>query len=201
MKLVRYFYFAAFFILSAALLYFPYYLATRPQAPLTNDIDKINKLAKELIAYDTLDIKLFRHGRKGDAGYIVPDKALEAAGILLGYGIDEDNSFEDEFSLKYNKPCFGFDCGISNIASKSKLFTFVPHCIGKADTIYENQTSSGKVSPFSEQLDFLDLKDKKLFIKMDIEGAEYSVFDDILSHSDQITAIVMELHMRKGGAE
>ena len=36
--------------------------------------------------------------------------------------------------------------------------------------------------------------DKKVFLKIDIEGAGYDAFEDILKHSKNITGIVLEIH-------
>jgi hypothetical protein len=195
MKAIKYLYISAVLILSSSLLYFPYYLKYRPQILLTNNIEKTDRLAKEFLVYEAENVSLIRHGKEGDGGYIVAEEAIKKADILLGYGMAGDNSFEDEFSLQYNKPSYGFDCGIRNIESRSDLFTFMPQCIGTSRAIYKNQKSSGQTSSFSEQISFLNLEDKKLFIKMDIERAEYDVFDDILKYSSQISGIVMELHI------
>lgn len=143
---------------------------------------------------ETGPIELIRHGKENDGGYVVPLKAIKEADVLLGYGIDTDNSFEDQFSLMFNKPSYGFDCGITQIDSKSNLFTLVPECIGSDKFLYDKTKSSGNISSFSTQLDKLKLKGKKIFIKMDIEGAEYEAFENIFDHHADITGIVLEIH-------
>lgn len=159
-------------------------------------------LVSHLKVYDVKDengpIELIRHGKNNDGGYIVATKSLNQADILLGYGIADDNSFENDFSLKYNKPSFGFDCGVSNSEGKSKLFTFISECIDSDSSLYGNQKSSNNVSSFSSQIEKLKLQDKKLFIKMDIEGAEYEAFKDILKYSKNITGITLEIHLGDG---
>jgi len=158
------------------------------------------ELLKVYKAYDQNGpLKLVRHGRPYDGGYVVPVKAFEVADVLLGYGIFNDNSFEDEFSLIYNKPSYGFDGGISGISSKSPLFTFVDECIGSDRFLRTYESSSGKVSTFSQQINNLGLKDKKVFIKMDIEGAEYDAFEDILSKHDVIAGMALEMHFEEHG--
>lgn len=197
MKSLKYIYLILVAIITASILYFPYYLKYRHQFSLTNDEKKLHRLSQELMIYEIPGLNLQRLGRDGDGGYIIPEEALKTSDILLGYGIGVDNSFEEAFSLKYGKRSFGFDCGSKDISSKSNLFTLIPHCIGTDDKLFSNQKSSGKISSFSEQISFLHLEDKNLFIKMDIEGTEYNVFDDILRHSGQINGIVMELHIQK----
>ncbi len=80
----------------------------------------LENLVDQLLVYDVYDfdnkkVKLNRHGRAGDGGYVVPELAFEKADVLLGYGIADDISFEESFATIYNKPSFGFDCGVKDI--------------------------------------------------------------------------------------
>lgn len=158
------------------------------------------QLVPHLKTYTVYDeqgqIPLKRIGRDYDGGYVVAEKSLESADALLGYGISDDPSFEEAFSDLYKKHSYGFDGGVASVRSKNKLFTFFRECISSDQFLYGNQTSSGKVSTFGQQLNRLGLKDKKVFIKMDIEGAEYEAFPDILPYADHITGIAVELHFR-----
>lgn len=159
------------------------------------------QLVQKFLVYKAYDqdgeLNFIRHGQEHDGGYVTPIKALEKADILLGYGIADDNSYEDQFSLKYNKPSYGFDCGIEHIKSASPLFTFVSQCIADDKFLYNDYKTNGKIRSFEQQIKALDLEEKKIFIKMDIEGAEYAAFDSILKHSKNITGIVLEVHFRK----
>jgi hypothetical protein len=157
--------------------------------------DILVEFLKTYSAYDQNGpLKLIRYGREHDGGYVVAEKALEQADVFLGYGIADDNSFEDQFSLQYNKPSYGFDCGVESIVSKSKLFTLVTECIASDAFLYNKGSSSGRVSSFNKQLANLHLTGKKIFIKMDIEGAEYDAFPEIIRHQKNITGIVLEIH-------
>lgn len=73
----------------------------------------------------------------------------------------------------------------------------MPQCIGSDAFIYKNQKSSTQVATFSQQLATHNLKGKKIFLKMDIEGAEYDAFEDIYNHAESITGIAMELHFKQ----
>jgi hypothetical protein len=53
----------------------------------------------------------------------------------------------------------------------------------------------GAVTTLDEQLSNLSLKDKKLYIKMDIEGGEFSAIDQIIEKEKFITGINIELHL------
>ncbi len=155
-------------------------------------------LVRKLKIYDIYDqnglMKLVRHGREYNGGYVVPEIAFEKADALIGYGIDDDISFEEQFSNIYNKPSYGFDCGVESIEIKNKLCSFISECISSDSSLYKTQKSSNKISSFTEQIKRLGLKDKKLFIKMDIEGAEYEAFQDIYKYAPNITGIVLEIH-------
>ncbi|HCI48911.1 MAG: hypothetical protein A2621_01290 [Alphaproteobacteria bacterium RIFCSPHIGHO2_01_FULL_41_14] len=160
----------------------------------------LEKLVKYFQVYDAQDQKgplvLKRIGRDYDGGYVVAEKSLKSADVLLGYGIADDISFEEAFCTLYKKPAYGFDGGVENVTSKNKLFTFFRESISSDKFLYGNQTSSGKVSTFGQQISRLKLQDKKVFVKMDIEGAEYDAFADILPHHAHITGIVLELHFK-----
>ncbi|AVP87425.1 hypothetical protein phytr_4760 [Candidatus Phycorickettsia trachydisci] len=144
---------------------------------------------------DKIPLKLVRYGRDNDGGYIIPEKALEQADVLIGYGIDQDSSFEEDFARIYKKPSYGFDCGVDYKGGKNPLFTFINECISSDKFLFYDQKSSNRILSFSQQLDNLQIKDKKIFIKMDIEGGEYEVFDEILEYKNNITGIALELHL------
>lgn len=152
---------------------------------------------------DGKPLELYRYGRDYDGGYVVPKLALESADVLLGYGIADDSSFEDQFSLMYNKKSYGYDCSIKSVAASSPLFEFVPECIASKDFLYHNSLNSSemKVTSFSDHLINHNLQDKKIFVKMDIEGAEYDAFDDILWHQSNVTGIVLEIHFKDSNIE
>ncbi len=49
-------------------------------------------------------------------------------------------------------------------------------------------------STFEQHLEWTHALNKKLFIKMDIEGDEYTTLPDILEYTPEITGIVLEIH-------
>ena len=160
----------------------------------------LDELVQHFKVYTAADqngpLVLKRIGRDYDGGYVVAEKSLKSADVLLGYGIADDISFEEAFCRRYKKPAYGFDGGVENVTSKNKLFTFLRESISSDKFLYGGQTSSGKVSTFGQQVSRLKLQNKKIFIKMDIEGAEYDAFVDILPHHAHITGIVLELHFK-----
>jgi len=164
-----------------------------------------DKIAARLVVYDAkmnnIPLEFIRLGRNNDGGYVVPIAALESADALMGYGIADDISFERDFSQRFDKLSFGFDCGVQNIKTDDSRCHFCSECIGTSKYLYKDQTSSGHISSFSEQLQRLKLTNKKVFIKMDIEGAEFDVMDDILKHMGNVTGMVLEIHIPHGNPE
>lgn len=159
-------------------------------------IDLVTNLQVYDINGESGPLNLTRFGRDGDGGYVVVEKSFDNADILMSYGIAGDSSFEEAFVNKYKKDAYGFDCSIESVSTNNDLFHFVPECISSGDFISKGTKSSMKITTFLQQVNTLKLEDKNIFIKMDIEGAEYNAWSDILSLKDQITGVAMELHLR-----
>jgi hypothetical protein len=155
----------------------------------------LERFANYLKVYDTYDkegiLKLVRVGKDYDGGYIVPEIALSKADALIGYGVLDDISFEEQFSDIYNKNSYGFDCTTKDISIKNKLTKFVPECIANA---MKCKSLGDKFTSFEQQLKTLNLEDKKIFVKMDIEGNEYDTLPEVLENANNITGIAMEMH-------
>ncbi len=168
------------------------------QAVANLSVKHLDELTSLFLTYDVFDehgpLKMVRHGKENDGGYVVPELALQKADVLLGYGICNDISFEERFADIYKKRSYGIECATKKIEIKNPLCTFIRKCIANDKYIYSNQKSSGMFSTFSEQLNDLKIKDQNIFVKMDIEGAEYEAFQDIFPHANNITGIVLEIH-------
>lgn len=174
-----------------------------------NPVNKKNYLKRynELFPYFLINeakvnskpLDFIRLGLKGDDGciYIVPKYALEKADAVIGYGIKDVITFEEQYSDIYNKNSYGYDCGIKSIPIKNKKCHFKSECIGTDKNILtsENQISSKHIHSFGENILKLGLNDKKYFVKMDIAGAEINVMDDILKNKDNITGFALAIHL------
>ena len=142
-------------------------------------------------------IPLVRLGRDADGGYVVPQSALLASDVMLGYGVRDDISFEESYSNIYAKKSYGFDCSVKYVETKNPLTYFIPECVGDLGHVEQHGVTLSEqvVTSFASHILKFNLEQKKLFIKMDIEGAEYNALPEILSsYSGFITGIALELH-------
>lgn len=159
------------------------------------------KLIPHFLLYDAkvngVSLKFVKLGKSKYGTYIIPAYAIQKADAVIGYGIEDDISFEEQTSDIYNKSSYGYDCGVKSIPIKNKKCHFKSECIGTDKYIltWENQTSSKHLHPFGKNITKLGLNGKKYFIKMDIAGAEYDVMDDVLKNSNDITGIALVIHM------
>lgn len=156
--------------------------------------EEANAIASMLRVYQGYDIytkkllQFVRMGRDYDGGYVVPTVALEQADVIFGYGISNDISFEDQISLVYQKPAYGFDCTVDSVTPSSPNCFFIPSCVGP------RSCHLPQYACFEDHLAMNGMLGKKVFLKMDIEGGEYEAIPDILQNASWITGIVLEIH-------
>ncbi|MCR5260832.1 MAG: hypothetical protein K6C94_03235 [Candidatus Gastranaerophilales bacterium] len=126
--------------------------------------------------------------------FTASDLALQNSDVLIGYGVYKDSEFERVYADIYNIPAYAFDCGVQNIYTGSSLVHFQSECIGTDKFIFKTQNSSGNIHTFQNKLKQLNLQDKKIYLKMDISGAEEGVLEDILRFKDNLTGITLVIH-------
>lgn len=154
---------------------------------------------------------LVRLGRSNDGGYLVCETDIKRSDFLLGFGLSDDWSFEADF-LKVNdvitcvydgsvdtrffikriviELCKTFSLkGFINYFNYLRFFRGQRRHVKKfvgLDGINPNDVSFDQV--------MLACPGQKVFIKMDIEGAEYRCLGDIINHQDRISGMVIEFH-------
>ena len=183
-----------------------------------------NKLIrrKEVWACCQVKRKCVWLGNKNAGFYVVPE-LLSSLSIVYSFGVGEDISFDEELIKRFGCSVFAFDPtpkSIDFIRSKGVItnFTFYPVGISNYDgftdfflpanpnhvscTVFrtnsnaaEQQKISVPVKRFSTIAN--ELKHGAIdLLKMDIEGSEYDVIDDILSSGVKIKMLAVELHHR-----
>jgi hypothetical protein len=132
---------------------------------------------------------LIRIGRSQDGGYIVPESIVRQADGLLSLGLGDDWSFDQHWhDFHPTQPIHMYDgnpTGDWNNALKTQYQKF---WVGDCVHYQEN------IGPENLALAVKRLNCKNIFIKMDIEGAEYPLLDTILSLRDNFIGIVLEMH-------
>lgn len=135
----------------------------------------------DLITYE-VPIQKIRLGSKGDGGYvIVPSMKYD---FFLSCGLSDNVQFENDFLNLYDVPCKGFDGTISSLPSNAhKNLDWVSKNIGPRNSDTETNLH-----------EYLS-KCKDIFLKMDIEGAEFDWIDSCSTEQlEHLKQIVIEVH-------
>jgi len=166
--------------------------------------------------------ELIRLGRNNDGGYLAGKNSVFNSSALISFGINDDCSFEKEFKNLQNIDvfCFDYDVGTrfwfkkfrralrKSLKGEIKLlkdffinifnyklffnssgsFFYKQRIVGKED----NYLLSGEIN-INKIINNNNLK-KNLFLKIDIEGSEYEILEDVISFSSYINMLVIEFH-------
>lgn len=166
---------------------------------------------------------LERLGKLNDGGYVVDVGSVEASDLLMSCGYGFESTFELAYLRKKHlgiiQPKVNIFDGSISLFSVIKdflicLIKFPYRCLKRTESNYLissaknllnlsglifrrhikysskyigsgiNQISLSKIIPTN----------KKVFLKMDIEGAEYGLIDELIENRDSITGFVIEFH-------
>lgn len=154
-----------------------------------NDIKKYQKIFKLLTPYKVDDLNKIRFGNQfGDGGYIVPKELISKIERCYTYGVGADISFET-YLTSFNKNIIVkmFDHTVnypkqinSNIYFKKEGLSFkkMPDLNTLSAHLFENN----------------DLE-KKILLKIDIEGAEWDILDELnVKILQKAVIFIVELH-------
>jgi hypothetical protein len=142
---------------------------------------------KDLVKIKGYESDLVRLGPKKDGGYVINNSAISSSDILYTYGVGDNYEFEVEyFNLFKNKIVRMFDPTIGVLDTDNPSIHFYQDGLyGR----YEGNTS------FDEHISKFQDENKKVFLKIDVEGSEYNFFKfvDINSFTN-VTGMVVEFH-------
>ena len=172
-------------------------------------------LPKEFIPGGLYD--LIRLGKNNDGGYLVCKNSIEVSDYLISFGISDDFSFEEDFKDKKNIPIFAYDPTTTNIFFLKKIlinilkikfknlfksiYNFVKFKVffyNKSNFFFKNKIGKGCVAnsvciSIEEAIKKTN-NAKSIFFKIDIEGSEYRILEDIIKYRDHLSAITIEFH-------
>ena len=155
--------------------------------------------------------ELIRLGKNNDGGYLVDKNSFLNADELISFGLNDDWSFEKE-SLNLNSKlkiqCFDDMLDIKFLLKKiffNFLSIFYKFKIRYIEHSLINLISyiklRNKISFKKKYIHYGDLNkiirkstSKNIFLKIDIEGGEYRILNELLINQDQIIGLVIEFH-------
>lgn len=154
--------------------------------------------------------KLKRIGGFGDGGYIIGENSLKKAETVISFGIDDDWEFEKEF-LQNNINCV-INCYDYKPILKYLINRFVHELvylpahprlkfIKYFNKIIDFLKVRKKINIFQKNIFYGDLNEmlnnisnENIFLKIDIEGSEYRVLEEIIENQKKIIGIAIEFH-------
>lgn len=163
---------------------------------------------------------LIRLGALRDGGYVVAKDSILKADALVSMGISTDWSFDEDF-VKLNSKALvhGYDHTVSERLFKRRLRKSIERFISFRSNFQAIRESlqllkryqdffQGPYRHYQERVHSrFEQKDdatmhkiiervggKKVFLKIDIEGSEYRIINDIVKYASNITGIAIEFH-------
>jgi hypothetical protein len=163
--------------------------------------------------------RLVRLGGDNDGGYVVPEEFVRKAKALVSLGVGSSWQFEkDARTLNPSLRIHAYDHTVSaKLFARQYVAEIAAFLTGKVefakvrrrrqrlrdyrsffgrDATHFKQRIHDRLD--SESVDLATVFERAgpgdLFVKMDIEGAEYRVLDQLVAHSDRILGLVIEFH-------
>jgi len=157
---------------------------------------------------------LIRMGQDNDGGYLVEKKSIENAKALVSFGVSMDWSFEKDFSLINKGKIHAYDHTVNNNFFIKKIFKdilkiftgnlflwiksiilfldYVSFFRNKNTHFIEKIGSEKGCTSFQETIKRMN--ENPVFLKIDIEGSEYRIMDEIINNAKNISGIAIEFH-------
>lgn len=151
---------------------------------------------------------IIRIGSVRDGGYFVTKRIVENSDFLISGGISYNVAFEKDFwDINRNTKLILIDGSFNIFTYLARPFywmifkrSFLMKVGGLIDMLYLKKKSIflkkflGPVFPLKKVFDIYTQKQMKGYLKLDIEGSEYDLLDDIISLKDRLTGVAIEFH-------
>jgi hypothetical protein len=161
---------------------------------------------------------LARIGSANDGGYVVPLNAVKASDALLSFGLSHDWTFERDF--KNNNPraiVHCYDHTVTVLSALQYSIGQLARFLLRLDIRYLRRAFAWIDYMFFFRGDKIHFRQRiwrdrdhisvtvadafgrlpagcQVFVKIDIEGSEYRILDDLLAYSRNIVALAIEFH-------
>src|SRR5210317_1710916 len=150
------------------------------------------RLLKRSIVPHKTDLKKIRIGRRGDGGYVICQLNDDKYDALYSYGSDDNITFEKSFYEKYGTESYVYDHTIKGITDKPDHIHFFK----------EGVASEKTESPPLDTIDNHIIKNghvdcKNLFAQIDVEGAEWFLFNENFKNLENFSQLIIEFHIFK----
>jgi hypothetical protein len=130
---------------------------------------------------------LVRLGNDNDGGYLVNQADLSRTQLLVSMGVGNDWRFEQQFCQQVGCPVQAYDPDVNTDCAERREFFTDPN---RLDLLKVSNVSSDTTVTVAEIL----AGRSNVFLKCDIEGGEYDIFQDLLDTRQAWTGMVMEVH-------
>jgi hypothetical protein len=159
------------------------------------------------------NFSLIRCGRNNDGGYLLSKNVILETNFLISFGILDDISFEKDFLNINQVKNYCYDKSLVKSYWKKKFFNDLAASIYNLNFNLINNTFRKYIefkSFFKNNNTILNIEiikknsikniinyhklEKNIFFKIDIEGSEYRILDELINNQDKICGLVIEFH-------
>jgi len=175
-------------------------------------------LPKKFLPIYIKNSHLVRIGSTYDGGYVLPKILLKNTNLLISLGIGDNWEFEKHFSKCSKSKIIAYDHSINanywlkkfkiSLINFFKLKYFKPNQLYKIIQFIDfyiffkinknNKFYLKKIGKKKRNISFKKIisnsKKEKIFLKSDIEGSEYSFFNEVINYNDKISGFIFEFH-------
>ena len=127
---------------------------------------------------------LIRLGKNNDSGYLINQSDVFKTKNLISVGIGTDWSFEKDFKQLNDVVLNSYDSTIDETVPGFREFFKDSRTVHK----FIN------VGPSANELRLANILLPDCFLKIDIEGNEYNILDDLINCSSSLSGLVIEFH-------
>ena len=158
---------------------------------------------------------LIRLGKDFDGGYLVCKRDVEASDGLIGLGVCDDWSFEGDFRAINKVTIEAYDRSVGGRFFFNAIFrrflrlynlpkflkaitTFFSYFyfFGQSGVTHHRKYIGANFPPKMITLKeaFQNMAGEKTFLKIDIEGSEYRILDDLIEGANRTSGLAIEFH-------